>query len=738
MMHEDDSTVPFHHSPDGAIANRHSSPAHRELEAGGGGGSGDEAAGNPFEGTHTASTTQGAYTPALTHGVGEQLAGGLASARQMASGMLSSLALPSSEDTNEYFAAAARASRTGGLHKVLGWKELISLGVGCTIGAGIFVVTGVVAATKAGPALFLCYIISAIACGLAGLCYSELASMAPAAGSAYSYARASMGETIGWIIGWDLTLEYAVSGASVAQGWSKYFVELLGLMGIHFPHVLSAAPWAYDANSGSLTSTGAVLDLPALLITLAITWLLLRGMRESALFAKIMVILKVTIVLFVIFAGIAYMDAANFSPFMPFGFFGISFFGWTAVGQTGPDGGPVGVFAGAAIVFFAYIGFDTVTCQAEETRNPQRDLPIGIIGSLAISTVLYVAVSLVLVGMVPYHLINIDAPLSQAFGQHGMHWAEFIIAIGAVVGITSVLLVTLMGQPRILMAMARDGLLPEKFFSAVHPVYGTPHKSTMLTGGIVALLASLIPLSVLVELVSIGTLLAFCIVSIAVLVLRRSAPDVHRPFRCPGVPYVPVAGALVCALLMLSLPSSNWIRLIVWLGIGIAIYLVWGRHNAKRLRDLRRLAATAAAGGAGGSADTSQIEMLERGGDDDGRGAVHLDADALLHDPPSSLSFSRNVFEQPPHGEHAEHEEAAPAAEGDEAVDPLNADHSALELPAEREGDIEGAVAAAAAGDNAAEAEYVSPTTAAREASKGLLRQAPDEEGLLGDDAQQR
>jgi hypothetical protein len=381
------------------------------------------------------STSSGSSSGGLGHG--------LASARQFASGMLtsfqshmpealSSMQLPSSRDINLYIASSARAREaaaasaengeggSGGLHKVLDWKDLISLGVGCTIGAGIFVVTGVVAATKAGPALFLCYIVSGIACALAGLCYSELAAMAPSAGSAYSYARASMGQTVGWIIGWDLTLEYAVSGASVAQGWSKYSVALLKLLGIGFPSVLSSAPWAYDANSGHLYSTGALLDLPAMLITLAITWLLVRGMRESARFAKVMVVLKIAIVVFVILAGVGFMHSENFSPFMPYGFFGISFFGHTAIGQSGPDGSPVGVFAGAAIVFFAYIGFDTVTCQAEETKNPQRDLPIGIIGSLAISTVLYVAVSIVLVGMVPYNLIDLDAPLSNAFGQLGM------------------------------------------------------------------------------------------------------------------------------------------------------------------------------------------------------------------------------------------------------------------------------------------------------------------------------
>jgi len=519
------------------------------------------------------------------------------------------------------------------MKKVLGWPQLISLGVGSTIGVGIFVTTGVVAATKSGPALFLCYIISAITCALAGLSYAEMAAMSPSAGSAYSYARASLGQLMGWIIGWDLCLEYAVSTASVAQGWSKYLNALLQLMGAGIPKVISQAPWDYHPETGEIVSTGAIFDLPAVVITIVITYLVVKGIKESARMADIMVIAKVVVVLFVIFVGAAYVNPENFSPFAPYGVFGLAFFGETVVGQSAPDGSPVGVFAGAAIAFFSYIGFDSVTTSAEETKNPQRDLPIGIIGSLTVSTVLYCAVSVVLVGLVPYKDISIDAPVSDAFGAVGLAWAEGIIAIGALVGITSVLLVFSLGQPRIFMAMARDGLLPRSFFASLHPVYRTPYKSSILTGIIVSFIAAFIPLSVLVELVSIGTLLAFTIVCCSIIVLRRTAPDIPRPFKCPWVPWVPGAGAAVCILLMLSLPSSNWIRLIVWLAIGMLIYLVYGRKHGRMVMAEREREARA----------VTQIELAEqvRAREEEDQQAMEQDGGAVGA---VDVDVSRNDF----------------------------------------------------------------------------------------------
>jgi APA family basic amino acid/polyamine antiporter len=334
---------------------------------------------------------------------------------------------------------------------------------------------------------------------------------------------------------------------------------------------VNQTPFSYDPATGVLQSTGSIFDLPAFFITVVITVLLMRGVNESAKFNNFMVVFKVIVVLFVIFTGCAYVQDKNYTPFMPYGFFGLSFFGYTAVGQTDAAGNSVGVLAGSSIVFFAYIGFDAVTNSAEETNNPGRDLPIGIIGSLLISTLLYILVSLVIVGMVPYHDIDTDAPISTAFNDIGLHWAAVIVSLGAIAGLTSVLLVNLMGQPRILLAMARDGLLPT-FLSDIHPVFKTPLNATAVTGIFVSLLASLIPLSILVEVVSMGTLSAFIFVNIGIIVLRRTQPNLVRPFVCPYVPWLPAAGAFICFMLMLSLPSTNWLRLVIWWTIGQIIY----------------------------------------------------------------------------------------------------------------------------------------------------------------------
>lgn len=466
------------------------------------------------------------------------------------------------------------------LNRVLGALSLSSLGIGAIIGTGIFVLTGVAAHDKTGPALMLSYVVAGLACVFAALCYAEFAAMVPVAGSAYTYAYVTLGEFIAWVIGWDLVLEYAVASATVAHGWSHYFQDFIGQFGGSIPVALRNAPFDYDPVAGVLATTASVVDLPAVVIALLVTILLVKGIKESARFNTAVVILKVIIVLFVIVAGIPFIKAENWRPFAPFGWTGISVFGHTVAGQTGKGGEPVGMIAGAATIFFAYIGFDSVSTHAEEAKNPQRDVPIGIIASLVICTLLYIAVAGVITGMVPYNQIDIDAPIPHAFAQVGMPWAQFLISTGALAGITSVLLVLMLSQPRVWLAMARDGLVPPSFFSAVHPRFRTPWKSTILTGVFVALLGGFLPLRVLAELVNIGTLLAFVIVCGAVLVLRKTHPNMHRPFRCPLVPAVPIMGILLCLLLMFSLPPENWVRLGVWLVIGLVIYFSYSRHHS--------------------------------------------------------------------------------------------------------------------------------------------------------------
>jgi APA family basic amino acid/polyamine antiporter len=473
------------------------------------------------------------------------------------------------------------------LHRVLGPIQLSSLGVGAIIGTGIFVLTGVAAHDRTGPALMLSFVAAGITCVFAALCYAEFASMVPVAGSAYTYAYATLGELLAWIIGWDLILEYAVASSTVAHGWSHYFQAFLQFFGIHFPTIVSNAPFDFDPSSGHLVLTGTVLDLPAIIITLLVTIILVKGIKESASFNAGIVMVKVAIVLFVIAVGAFYVKPENWTPFAPFGMTGISFFGKTLFGQTGPAGEPVGMLAGAAIVFFAYIGFDSVSTHAEEAKNPSRDVPIGIIVSLVLCTLLYIAVAAVLTGMVRYSELNIDAPVSDAFRQAGLPWAELLISIGAVAGITSVLLVMMLSQPRIFLAMARDGLLPVGFFGAVHPRFRTPWKSTILTGLSVATMAAFLPLRILAELVNIGTLLAFVIVCAAVLIMRKTHPEVHRPFRAPFGPIVPVLGILCCLVLIFSLPAENWVRLAVWLLIGLGIYFGYSRKHSVVARVMR-------------------------------------------------------------------------------------------------------------------------------------------------------
>ena len=550
----------------------------------------------------------------------------------------------------------AEAEGHGRLKRVLGPLGLIALGVGAIIGAGIFVSTGKAAAETAGPALMLSFVVAGMTCVFAALCYAEFAGMAPVAGSAYTYAYCSLGELFAWIIGWDLVLEYAVGSATVANGWSSYFQVILKKAGFLIPMTLTAAPVTFDdgvvrvnyfaertvmvgerektirythklvevkdgagkaqrvlkwvdtedrkvyGDAGdpevekqfSVISRSYV-NLPAVVIVLIITVFLIVGISESASFNAVMVFIKLFAVLFVILVGAFFVNPENWTNnFAPFGYGGFSFFGITqlTIGQT-VEGRPVGMLAGAAIIFFSYIGFDAVSTQAEEAKNPGRDVPIGIIGSLIVCTILYIGVVAVLTGMVPYSQIDTGAGVSSAFrsaaGVDGVSDAvksilissEAIIAIAGVAGITSVLLVMMLSGPRVLLAMARDGLIPKGFFASVHPKFQTPWLSTIAVSVFVMVLAGVLPIDALLELTNMGTLFAFAVVCAAVLVMRRINPEAHRPFRCPMVPVIPVLGILSCLMLMLSLPVGNWLRLIVWLGLGLLIYFLYGRHHSE-------------------------------------------------------------------------------------------------------------------------------------------------------------
>ena len=481
------------------------------------------------------------------------------------------------------------------LRRVLGPVQLTSLGVGAIIGAGIFVATGAAARNIAGPALMLSYVVAGMTCIFAALCYAEFASMVPVAGSAYTYAYATLGELFAWIIGWDLILEYAVGAATVANGWSGYFQSVLAKFDLHFPVPLAGPPIVYDTSAGHFVQTAGVVNLPAILIVAVVTAVLVKGIAESASFNAAMVFLKVTVVLFVILTGAFYVNPANWRPFAPYGMTGVSFFGHTLFGQVDAGGQPVGMLAGAAIIFFAYIGFDSVSTHAEEAKNPSRDVPIGIIASLLICTVLYIAVVAVLTGMVKYDRLSINAGVSDAFKQAGLPWSEFIIAAAGVAGITSVLLVLMLSAPRVLLAMARDGMVPPSFFADVHPRFRTPWKSTILIGAFVATMTGFLPIDALLLMTNIGTLFAFMIVCAAVFIMRRTNPDAKRPFRAPLYPIVPILGVLSCLMLMFSLPVENWYRLIVWMVVGFVIYFWYGhRHSELRKRD----ESLAAAGGA--------------------------------------------------------------------------------------------------------------------------------------------
>ncbi|MFH1297027.1 MAG: amino acid permease [Bacteroidota bacterium] len=480
-----------------------------------------------------------------------------------------------------------------GFRKALSATNLTTLGIGAIIGAGIFVLTGQAAAQYAGPAIVISFIISGLACAFAGLCYAEFASMIPIAGSAYTYSYVTLGEFLAWIIGWDLILEYLFAASTVAVGWSGYVVSFLKDFGIHIPTILTSASgtvlvevpgegWreltrqlttslsAQGFAVDSLPHLNAIINLPAMFIIAAITLLLIIGIRESARFNNIMVIIKVAIILLFIAVGFAFVQSANWEPFIPkntgtWGEFGIS-----------------GILRAAGVIFFAYIGFDAVSTAAQEAKNPQKDMPVGIMGSLGVSTFLYILVAIVLTGIVSYSMLNVADPVAVGVDAMGdkMFWMRPIVKIAAVAGLSSVILVMLLGQPRIFFTMAKDGLLPP-VFAKVHPRYKTPYISSLMTGGVAIILSGILPISILGELVSIGTLLAFSIVCISIIVLRRTRPDIHRPFRTPWVPVIPILGAVICLAQMLALPLDTWLRLLIWMALGLIIYFTYGIRKSK-------------------------------------------------------------------------------------------------------------------------------------------------------------
>ncbi|WP_316152559.1 amino acid permease [Cupriavidus sp. BIC8F] len=448
--------------------------------------------------------------------------------------------------------AMLAVARDDGLKKVLGPIDLVMMGIGAIIGTGIFVLTGTGALT-AGPALTVSFVIAALACGFAALCYAEFASAIPVSGSIYTYSYATLGEIVAWMIGWDLLLEYGLATSAVSVGWSGYFQSLMAGFGLKLPAALSAAP-------GSVPGVKTMLNLPACLIMLAITWVVSYGVRESTRINNLMVAIKIGVVLLFIAVGVWHVQPANWQPFAPFGF--------------------AGIFNAAALVFFAFIGFDAVTSAAEEVRNPRRDLPIGIIGSLVVCTVLYVVVAAIMTGIVPFaKFAGVDHPVSLALQFAGQNWVAGFVDLGAILGMTTVILVMTYGQTRVIFAMSRDGLLPERL-SSVHPVHATPYFATWTVGIVFAAIAALVPLNVLAELINIGTLAAFTLISVAVLVLRKTRPELPRAFRCPGVPVVPLLSIGFCLFLMAHLQALTWAAFLIWLAVGLVIYFAYARRNA--------------------------------------------------------------------------------------------------------------------------------------------------------------
>ncbi len=455
-----------------------------------------------------------------------------------------------------------------GLRRTLSATNLTLLGIGAIIGAGIFVLTGNAAAEYAGPGVVLSMVVAGLACGFAGLCYAEFASMIPIAGSAYTYGYATLGEFVAWIIGWDLMLEYLFGAATVAVGWSGNFVPFVKEFGINYPSEWGNAPFAVDV-ANNFSRTGAILNLPAVVLVALMTWILVIGIKESARFNNVIVFLKLAVIFLVIGVGFMYVNTANWHPFIPENTGKFGQFGWS------------GVLRGAGVIFFAYIGFDAVSTAAQEAKNPQKDMPIGILGSLFVCTILYILMALVMTGMVHYSQLNDPAPILVAVAAAGpsLAWLRYAVEIGSLLGLASVVLVMLMGQPRVFYSMARDGLLPP-VFGKVHPRYKTPYITTILTGSIAAVVAGLFPIGLLGQLVSIGTLLAFAIVCAGVWILRVRSPEIPRTFKTPLVPLVPILGILSTIGLMAGLPKDTWIRLIIWLALGLVIYFGYSKSHS--------------------------------------------------------------------------------------------------------------------------------------------------------------
>ena len=494
-------------------------------------------------------------------------------------------------------AEAAAEGQEVTLRRALGALNLTMLGIGAIIGAGIFVLTGTAAAQYAGPAIVLSFVLAGLGCLFAGLCYAEFSAMIPIAGSAYTYGYATLGELVAWIIGWDLILEYLFGAATVAVGWSGYFVAFIGELGLKLPTQWTQAPLnvvgthtlvrnlmcvtptgdAVAATNGACAAgsvlTPGIINLPAIVLVALMSTLLVIGIKESANFNNVIVLIKVAIVIAVIGFGFIYVNTANWHPFIPANTGEFGHYGWS------------GIARGAAVVFFAYIGFDAVSTAAQEARNPQKDMPIGILASLAICTVLYILMALVMTGLAHYGDLNVPHPVFVAIDKAGpaLHWLTYFINIGAILGLASVVLVMLMGQPRIFFSMSRDGLLPP-VFGKVHPKFQTPYVTTIVTGVVAAAVAGFFPIALLGELVSIGTLLAFVIVCFGVMILRYARPNIPRPFRTPLVPVVPILGILICGYMMYTLPPDTWIRLIVWMVIGLVIYFGYSYSHSRVAR----------------------------------------------------------------------------------------------------------------------------------------------------------